>query len=318
VPPQTETCNGIDDNCNEQIDETFLVAPFNLNQACDGNDSDACADGVFVCNPLDDNATVCLETGAPKVEICDGIDNDCDDLADETFPTVGQACDSNPQDGDLCLNDIIVCNTADRTTTTCQQVVAPQVELCNSFDDNCNGQVDETFVGGFWKLGEACDGADGDACNEGVFVCASNQNSTVCSDNTTTNDELCNGLDDNCNGQTDENWKADNTVGFTGINGRFLGQTCDGTNDADLCLNGTIECSLDFTTVYCHESAVGIAEVCDLAGTGDEDCDGQINEGFDLGGACITDDLGVCKTAGTLACDERRQHHLGVRRDDAR
>jgi hypothetical protein len=56
-----------------------------------------------------------------------------------------------------------------------------------------------------------CDGPDGDSCNEGVWSC--DGPAMVCSDTTATNVEICNGVDDDCDGQVDEglgdcNWSV--------------------------------------------------------------------------------------------------------------
>ncbi len=49
------------------------------------------------------------------------------------------------------------------------------------------------------NVGQPCDGADGDSCAEGTV-----QADCSCSDNTPTNIEICNGADDDCDGQVDE------------------------------------------------------------------------------------------------------------------
>ncbi|MCA9542669.1 MAG: hypothetical protein KC620_27420, partial [Myxococcales bacterium] len=179
-------------------------------------------------------ATICRETGTPKVELCDGQDNDCDGEADEDFAAVlGTACNAG---GDSCLNDEVICDPEDSTQTTCGQLIAPLSEACNGADDDCDGQVDEDFKGDGGHLGEACDGDDSDLCVEGVYICNQGQNGTVCNDLTDGTVEACNGLDDDCDGATDEDW----TIANTEYAGPYLGDACDGTNDADLCADGVI------------------------------------------------------------------------------
>jgi Putative metal-binding motif len=88
-----ETCNGIDDNCNGQIDEGFA----GLGEPCASDDGlpppgdGACRTfGTYVCsgpNSVHCSATKDLSKAGPEVP--DGIDNDCDGLVDETYNDKG-------------------------------------------------------------------------------------------------------------------------------------------------------------------------------------------------------------------------------------
>ncbi len=92
-PGQSEICDGLDNNCNDLIDEGLLNACGDCGpepeEVCDGLDND--------CDGLIDEGLLnaCGDCGPEPEEVCDGLDNDCDGLIDE---------------GDLCLGDQICLN----------------------------------------------------------------------------------------------------------------------------------------------------------------------------------------------------------------
>src|SRR4029453_18339424 len=105
----------------------------------------------------------------------------------------------------------------------------------------------------------------------------------VCNDASGTTVETCNGVDDDCDGATDEG----NPGG---------GVTCDGA-DADLCKEGVTSCS------------GGVVVCSDTSGnTGgsrnnlDDDCDGTVDEGNPGGGAACDGSDGDACAEGTTVC----------------
>lgn len=100
----------------------------------------------------------------------------------------------------VCAEGVTICVDDQEI---CEQVNFPSTEVCNGLDDDCDGEVDE--------ISGACSvpGASG-RCVEGNVTCVGDEE--VCQPTYGPMPELCNGLDDDCDGQVDnifESWRAD-------------------------------------------------------------------------------------------------------------
>jgi hypothetical protein len=213
-PQMPERCDGIDNNCNGKIDEIFEV----------GGD---CAVGVGACQVA--GKTVCSASfgsvvcggvpGKPTDEICDGKDNDCNGRIDDKPGMIGG-------DSQNCGGCGIVCAAAANTTPACLmggciamcatgfvdadrnpmngcecQLSNNGIEICDGKDNDCNGATDE---------GVGMQVYAGPAGTAGVGVCAPGLK--VCKDGTLVDarpatvptQEVCDGVDNDCNGKVDD------------------------------------------------------------------------------------------------------------------
>jgi hypothetical protein len=341
--PQTEICDGLDNNCNGQIDE--------------GNPGGglACTTGIpGVCSAGTTNCTgghiVCTQNTQASTEICDGLDNNCNGAVDEGFPDAdadGLADCIDPDiDNDGVLNgsdcapyDVTawgvpaeVANVKATTTSPTTLTYDLQNVGSGTHYEIVSGLLSRTAVkrgfqedfcvaaytgGGSWqdprpdppvRNGWYYMIRDVNVCGAGSYgtqlrdsprsvgVCAAgiqdldfdgSPSDLDCNDNDPTSSplktEVCDGRDNNCNGQVDENNPGGGGACATGIPG-----VCSAGTSS--CLNGAIACV---------QNAQAAAEICDGL---DNNCNGQVDENNPGGGgACATGLVGVC-SAGTMIC----------------
>ncbi|MEQ9074186.1 MAG: C-type lectin domain-containing protein [Sandaracinaceae bacterium] len=190
--PAPDLCNGVDDDCNPAtVDGSGDPG---VGVACDGADADLCQEGTTSCIS---GAIVCGDTTGDALELCNGMDDDCNpataDGADD--PGVGAMCDG--PDADLCNEGTRSCVGG---ALVCSDATGDTADLCNGIDDDCNpATADGADDPG---VGVRCDGSDADMCLEGASTCGGGV--ITCGDMTGDSVETCDGTDEDCDGAIDE------------------------------------------------------------------------------------------------------------------
>ncbi|MFT7622726.1 MAG: hypothetical protein ACI9WU_001901 [Myxococcota bacterium] len=204
-----------------------------------------------------DGLTEC-DAASPAAEVCDGADNNCSGVADDAAPSV---CDVTNQFGscpgtELCIGGSSVCQGDPATS-----------ELCDGLDNDCDGEVDEEFANN--DDDPVADCIDDDDDDDGLPDASDNCPITPNTDQLNTDGdaqgnacdadddgdgspdtldcdplknwifpfapEVCDGLDNDCDGATDE-------------------ATCD---DSDVCTDDVCDfvsgCQHLFNVVVCTD-----------------------------------------------------------------
>ena len=288
-PSAPEECDGIDNNCNGDVDENLNITWY-LDYDGDGfgdanypsNDCDP-GNGYVSndndCNDLNANAYPGAE------EVCDGIDNDCDGDIDSNLTSTyyidsdgdGFGDPTNP--ANVCdITSGLVDNGDDCDDSEGRSYPGAE-ELCDEIDNNCDGQVDEGLTLTWFQ------DSDGDGFGDALYQQVSCiqptgyvQNPDDCDDSSVNISpfaiEICDTIDNNCDGLVNEGldsiWYADSDGdGFGDIATQQIacsqpqGYVADNTD----CNDGEITANPIAT------------EICDSI---DNNCDGVVNEGLDV------------------------------------
>ncbi len=262
------SCDGLDNDCDGATDEDLTAPSCDLQQGvCQGSHKQCGGqNGWSDCGMAEYGQNYEAEETT-----CDSLDNDCDGATDEGLDsccTEGDTLDCSTDEGE-CTSGQQVCDAQGRWSD-CDGVM-PSEETCDGLDNDCDGETDEGLSGSACPLQEGvcagshqmCDGAGGWLeCDAAAY-----------GDDFEEQETRCDGLDNDCDGATDED--------LTGAACPLQQGVCAGSTQVCGGASGWIECSASsYGSDYETEETR-----CDEL---DNDCDGETDED----GVCDKPDAG--------------------------
>jgi len=268
LPASSETCNGVDDDCDGVVDEIGAEGCTTYYLDTDG-DGFGLGYGECHCEKPDTPGQIWLLQGGDcnelvatvnpaATEVCNGFDDNCDGLVDESG-AVGCIPHFADEDADGYGNEnIMACICAGNPFWTelagdCEDhdpAISPvAIEICDKVDNDCDGVADEEGSEGCTPFFKDIDGDGYGVTQTGKCLCDPVADYTATKPNdcdesdvaiNPSASEICNGVDDNCNQETDEGPISSlcppvpngETV-CTGLGGCDLGSCNEGWSDAD-------------------------------------------------------------------------------------
>lgn len=132
-PPQTEVCDGSDNNCNGATDEGTEAGT-----GCTSGVGACAAMGVLECSVS--GASCSADPGLPGTELCgNGIDDDCNGMADDGF-TIGASCTVGV--GACLATGMLVCDAGSEVCDATEGTPAASETCDDGVDDDCDGMID--------------------------------------------------------------------------------------------------------------------------------------------------------------------------------
>ncbi|MBF0107269.1 MAG: hypothetical protein HQM16_18315, partial [Deltaproteobacteria bacterium] len=193
-----ETCDNSDNDCDGAIDEGLTQETTCGVGACASSGAAECVNGSVVdtCTP---------GSPAPDDATCDGINDDCDEVVDEDYVFEETACGVG-----VCAETGLTTCFAGQVIDSCAPTAPALADLdtdCDGLDDNCNGSADEGYEPPLITCGV------GACASKGIKACVSGALTDDCTpeEKLSANDATCDGVDDDCDGFTDEDYAPEPT-----------------------------------------------------------------------------------------------------------
>lgn len=225
----------------------------------------------------------------------------CACVEPEVLGTV--SCELPCYTGPATLTGVGVCqaghpNCVDGEFVSCVDEVLPGEEMCNGLDDDCNGVVDDGLpIPTCHSIAaESLVTGDNSNCHDGRLLCVGGREQCLGASGPIP--EVCNGRDDDCDGEVDEDLPP--------LSVCYTGDLHDLTHANTACRAGVEVCVRG--GVVCVGQTLPSEEVCDLQ---DNDCNGRVDDVPILGRPGPADIVFMFDESGSMS-GKQEQHKMAV------
>ena len=312
-PPMPEICDLKDNDCNGTPDDGDPGGG-----AVCGTSVGECVAGTNHCVSGSIQCVGAVGTVGGQTETCNNKDDDCDGNFDEMLGVIGP-CSTGTNTGECNIGNLMCIGGA----PTCMGAIGPSPELCDNLDQDCDGNNTNGF--NLMTDPQNC-GMCGNACNlsaQNAFAgCGGNPvgctvaacftgfhnvdgmaaNGCEYGPCTISGNEVCDGMDNDCNPNTTEAMLAPPANLCNNV-GECMGASSSACLGAMgfKCTYTDPDVSLDHANMPGNPGAIVPETLCDGK---DNDCDGRIDEGQpNKGLACDNGMIGACRSSGTFQCN---------------
>ena len=271
LPGNDATCDAVDDDCDGHVDEGFAPAATHCGVGvCASSGATSCVGGAVL-----DSCHQGTPTAANDAS-CNGLDDDCDGVVDDDYVAETTQCGT----GACSAIGMTMC-VAGAVADSCRQgsPLPGNDATCDAVDDDCDGSVDEAFASITTNCGVGVCASSGATSCVGGAVLDSCHPSTPAD----VNDASCNGLDDDCDGASDEEFVAVATQCGLGVCASMGTTACNAGVPSDSCQPGAPTAQID-------DSCNGL----------DDDCNGAVDEAYTA--RATSCGFGACLRHGDTSC----------------